>query len=104
MMRNIFIAILFVLISISHNAIGQAKIIDEVVAVIGDKRVLYSDLEKGILQMKEAGDKVYDDTRCKILEQLLVRKLLLNQAEVDSIEVTESQVEGELDNRMQYFI
>jgi peptidyl-prolyl cis-trans isomerase SurA len=103
-MRNIFIAILFVLVSISHDAIGQAKIIDEVVAVIGDKRVLYSDLEKGILQMKEAGDKVYDDTRCKILEQLLVRKLLLNQAEVDSIEVTESQVEGELDNRMQYFI
>ena len=35
---------------------------------------------------------------------MLVQKLLLNQSEVDSIEVTDSQVEGELDSRMQYFI
>ena len=45
-----------------------------------------------------------ENSRCQILEQMLVQKLLLNQAEVDSIEVTESQVEGELDSRMQYFI
>ncbi len=35
---------------------------------------------------------------------LLIQKLLLNQSEIDSIQVTDSQVEGELDNRMKYFV
>jgi peptidyl-prolyl cis-trans isomerase SurA len=104
MMRNIFLGAFLVLTCNFSEMSGQVKVIDEVVAVIGDKKVLYSDVEKGLLQLKEAGEKVNDGTRCVILEQLLVQKLLLNQAEVDSIEVTESQVEGELDSRMQYFI
>ena len=83
---------------------GQARIIDEVVAVVGDKKILYSDIEQNYLQLKEQGDRLDENTRCAILEQMLVQKLLLNQSEVDSIEVTDSEVEGELDSRMQYFI
>lgn len=87
-----------------QNSIGQARIVDEVVAVVGDKKILYSDIEQGYLQMAAEGEKVDENTRCSIFEQLLIQKLLLNQAEVDSIEVTESQVDAELDNRMRYFI
>ena len=83
---------------------AQEKIIDEVVAVLGDKKILYSDVQKNLLQMQEAGEKIDSKTPCLLLEQLLIQKLLLNQAEVDSIEITENQVENELQQRMQYFI
>lgn len=87
-----------------NNVNGQARIIDEVIAVLGDKKILYSDVEKGVMQLKEAGEPVNSGTRCFILEQLLIQKLLINQAEVDSLEVTDSQVESELDRRLQYYI
>jgi peptidyl-prolyl cis-trans isomerase SurA len=86
------------------NLAGQARIVDEVVAVVGDNRILYSDIEQSYLQLKAQGEKPNENTRCQILEQLLMQKLLLNQAEVDSIEITESQVETELDSRLKYFI
>jgi len=83
---------------------GQRKIVDEVVAVVGDKRILYSDIEQNYLQMKAQGESLDENAKCGILENLLIQKLLLNQSEVDSLEITESQVEGELDSRMQYFV
>lgn len=80
------------------------RIIDEIVAVVGDKRILYSDVEQNYQQLLAQGEKVDENSKCSILENLLIQKLLLNQSEIDSIEVTDSQIEGELDNRMQYFI
>jgi len=91
-------------IAAAHSAGGQARIVDEIVAVVGDKRVLYSDVEQNYLQIKAQGEKIEESDKCMLFEQMLVQKLLLNQSEVDSIEVTESQVEGELDSRMRYFI
>lgn len=86
------------------NISGQARIIDEVVAVVGDKKILFSDIEKNALQMLQQGDEVNEQTKCAILESMLVQKLLLNQAEVDSIEVTESDVNAEIEGRMRYFV
>jgi peptidyl-prolyl cis-trans isomerase SurA len=103
MIRSISL-LLLALVLCFQNSIGQARIVDEVVAVVGDKKILYSDIEQGYLQMAAEGEKVDENTRCSIFEQLLIQKLLLNQAEVDSIEITESQVDAELDNRMRYFI
>jgi peptidyl-prolyl cis-trans isomerase SurA len=102
-MRNYFLFILSVFISL-QNLSAQNKIIDEVVAVVGDKRILYSDIEQNYLQQKAQGEKVDASSKCLILENMLVQKLLLNQSEIDSLEVTESQVEQELDSRMKYFI
>jgi peptidyl-prolyl cis-trans isomerase SurA len=103
MIRIIYLSLL-IIIGGFQNLPGQTGIIDEVIAVIGDKRILYSDIEQNILQLKAQGDRVDENTRCITLEQLLVQKLLLNQSEVDSLEVTDSQVEGELNSRMLYFI
>ncbi len=73
-------------------------------AVVGDKRILYSDIEQNYLQQKAQGEKVDDNSKCAILENMLIQKLLLNQSEIDSLEVTDSQVDQELDSRMKYFI
>ena len=96
--------LLFLLVIYILPAPGQSKLIDEIVAVVGDKKILFSDVEQNYLQLKANGEKVNDGTKCMVFEELLIQKLLLNQAQVDSIEVTESQVDAELDNRMQYFI
>jgi peptidyl-prolyl cis-trans isomerase SurA len=103
-MRKLIAAILLLLACVCPRIYGQAKILDEVVAVLGDKKILYSDIQKGLMQLKESGENVSNVTSCQILEQLLIQKLLLNQAEVDSLEVTDSQIESELDSRMNYFI
>ncbi len=102
-MRNFFLLILAVFSGL-QNISAQVRIIDEVVAVVGDKRILYSDIEQNYLQQKAQGEKVDEGSKCSILENLLVQKLLLNQAEIDSLEITDSQVDQELDSRMKYFI
>jgi peptidyl-prolyl cis-trans isomerase SurA len=82
----------------------QEKIIDQIIAVIGDKKVLLSDIEKQYQQLVAQGIKETEDLRCQIFEELLSQKLLLNQAEVDSIEVTDVETELQLDQRLKFFI
>lgn len=85
---------------------AQSLVIDEVVAVVGSKPVLASDVETQYLQYRMQGNIKGSavETRCAILEGILYNKLLLNQAEIDSITVGEKQVENELDRRIRYFI
>ncbi|PKP27762.1 MAG: peptidylprolyl isomerase, partial [Bacteroidetes bacterium HGW-Bacteroidetes-22] len=88
------------------SAQNKPLVIDEVVAVVGGKPVLASDIETQYLQFRMQGNikGSATETRCTILEGILYNKLLLNQAEVDSITVSDKQVESELDRRIRYFI
>ena len=83
---------------------GQSLILDRVVAVVGEFVILQSDIESLKLQNKAQGISLPGDEKCAILENFLGEKLLLNQAKIDSIEISESSVEMELDNRLNYFI
>lgn len=98
------IILLFSGIFFFFQSFSQPKMIDEIVAIVGDKKVLYSDIEKQYLQFLAEGYGDEENLRCKILEELLTQNLLVNQAAIDSIEVTEDQVELQLDQRMQYYI
>ena len=100
-----FISLLVVLFLIqSADLLCQDKIIDQIMAVVGDKKVLLSDIENQYQQLTAQGVKATDNLRCQIFEELLSQKLLLNQAEVDSIEVTEVEIELQLDQRLKFFI
>ena len=83
---------------------GQAVILDRVVAVVGEFVILQSDIESLNLQNKAQGINIPGDEKCALLENFLGEKLLINQAKIDSIEISESSVEMELDNRLSYFI
>jgi peptidyl-prolyl cis-trans isomerase SurA len=83
---------------------GQSLILDRVTAVVGEFMILQSDIESLNLQNKAQGINMPGDEKCVILENFLIEKLLVNQAKIDSIEVSESSVEMELDNRLSYFI
>ena len=85
-----------------HNAISQ-KTIDKIVAVVGDKSILLSDVETQKLQVLQQGLEVTEQTSCMVLDELMFQQLLVHQAEIDSLEVTEDMVKTELDQRIQYF-
>ena len=82
------------------------SIIDGVVAVVGSKMILKSDIEKQYLEFRMQGNIQGTSTsmKCLIVENMLMQKLLLNQADIDSVTVTNAMVENEMDARMRYFI
>ncbi|MBL0328897.1 MAG: SurA N-terminal domain-containing protein [Bacteroidetes bacterium] len=92
----------FLLCMLGVNA--QEKVIDRIVAVVGNNYILQSDLETQYQQLIAAQEPVDENTRCKIMEELLYQKLLLAQAQKDSLDVSEGQVEQELERRMRYYI
>ncbi|MBN2744400.1 MAG: peptidylprolyl isomerase [Marinilabiliaceae bacterium] len=83
---------------------AQGNVIDEVIAIVGDKAMLRSDIEHQYQQSLMEGVNFSGDAKCKILEEQLIQKLMLNQAVLDSIEVGENEVVNEVDRRMNYFI
>lgn len=94
-----------ILINAPDPARSQEKLIDEVVGVVGGNVILFSDIETQYLQLKAQGNLLGgSQLRCQILESLLYQKLLLNQAELDSVEVSDSRVESAMDARLRYFI
>lgn len=84
----------------------QSAVIDEVVAVVGKNVILQSDIENQYIQMRlQRGiSGSAESIRCQILEDLLFQKLMLNQAELDSVTVTSDQVDQEMERRLKYFI
>lgn len=101
------LAIILILFMFGAPAMmAQVVVADEVIAVIGKHIVLKSDLENSYQQYRaQQGIKGSESTiKCQILEGLLFSKLLLHHGEVDSVEVSDSQVNSAMDNRMGYFI
>ncbi len=87
-------------------AFSQNTVIDKVLAVVGDNVILQSDVEGQYQQMKtqSQGEDVPPETRCKIFESLLLDKLFLSQAQLDSVTTTPDEIDAELDRRIKYFI
>ena len=70
-------------------SIAQSNIVDEIVWVVGDEAILRSDVEK---RRNEYGSSLSGNPYCIIPEQLAIQKLFLHQAAIDSIEVTDAEV------------
>jgi peptidyl-prolyl cis-trans isomerase SurA len=88
------------LLIISNSSIAQNKVIDKVVAQIGDNIILLSELQNQKLQMENSGDSIPENALCLILEQAMFQNLLLAQAKVDSVLVSDEQVDAEMENRL----
>ena len=105
MKKIIFPVAISLLSLLAFNAWSQEQVIDEVVAVVGANYILQSDIEAQYIQFRMQGG-ITDAraTRCQILEDLLFQKLMLNQAELDSVVVTDEQIEQTMDARFRYYI
>ncbi len=79
---------------------GNDTVIDQVVAQIGDEIILLSDIQDQKLKMIQDGQEITNSTECEILEGLLYEKLLISQAEIDSVDVPADMVNYEMDQRL----
>ena len=89
------------LLFFNHFSFGQS--IDKIVAIVGDEILLKSEIEAQYLQYLTQGNESSSEIRCNVVEDLLFQKLLINQAKLDSLEVTSDQVMSEVNNRIKYF-
>ena len=78
--------------------------IDGIVAVVGDEIVLSSDVRDRVTQAQLEGREVTADNECGLIESILFEKLLLHNARLDSLEVTDAEVMGEIDRRLTYYL
>ncbi len=82
----------------------ERNVVDEVIWVVGDEPILMSEVEAMRMQAAQEGVRWSGDPDCVIPEQLAVQKLFLHQAAIDSIEVTEAEVQSQVDNYVDYWI
>ena len=82
----------------------QNNIIDEVIWVVGDESILRSEVEEQRLRAQYEGTPIEGDPYCVIPEQIAVQKLYLHQAALDSIVVSETSVNSQVESRLNYFI
>lgn len=78
---------------------GQKKVVNQIVAQVGDHIILLSDIETQRLQLNEK-ERSQEGKSCQILEQLLIEELLVNQALIDSLVISDEQVDAEMENRL----
>jgi peptidyl-prolyl cis-trans isomerase SurA len=82
----------------------ESVVVDKIVAKVDHFIILKSEAEINYLQFLSSGQDVSGDVRCRVFESLIINKLLLAKAEIDSITVEPDMVESNLNQRMQVFI
>jgi peptidyl-prolyl cis-trans isomerase SurA len=95
-------AIFFLLIAAAAQA-QTGKVIDEIVAVVGENIVLKSELDAEYEQAKKEMDFYEGDLKGEILNQLIIQKLYLHKGELDSIYAADDRVDAEVDRRIKYY-
>jgi peptidyl-prolyl cis-trans isomerase SurA len=74
-------------------------VIDKIVAKVDNYIILQSEVERSYLQLQSSGD--YSTSKCQVFEGLVLNKLMVAKAEIDSVLVEEEMVDRQLDMRMQ---
>lgn len=82
------------------NAQTKSKSLDKVAAVVGSSIILQSEIEMQYSQYLAQGNPANPDVKCSILQSLLSQKILGQQAIIDSVDVTEDQIDSELERRL----
>ncbi len=102
--RSIVSVFVFLMIVLAGKVSGQ-KVVESVVGIVGNDVIYLSEVESQVLQQKSMGDRTpIPDLRCRIYEDLLVQKLFLDQARIDSLFVSDENVENDLNMRLNNFI
>lgn len=100
------LTICFLLFSVTAIAQSQAKkiVADKIAAIVGDRIILQSDIKNSMADIARQGGTVPDNAECLLMEQAVVSKVLMLQAEKDSLPVGDEEVEAELDQKIRYYI
>ncbi len=94
------------LLSVGGFAQKNIQTIEKIVAKVDNQIVLKSEVDMAYLQFisNRNNSFVNTDLRCKVLETLIINKLLLAKAEIDSVEVDQNTVDDQMNARMKYLL
>lgn len=74
-----------------------AQVLDQIIVVIGDDMIKQSDIENQALLLKQQGEPA---DKCAIFKELVMQKFLVDKARIDSLEVSDNEVNNEIDRRI----
>lgn len=80
------------------------NIVEEVAWMVGDQPIYKSEIEEAYQQMLYEKTPIKGDPYCVIPEQLALEKLFLHQADIDTVEVSESMVSQAVEQRINYLV
>ena len=92
----------FLLLSLCFAGLLDAQpiVLDKIAAQVGDNIILLSDLKIQEMQAKEAKIEIDSTFDCRMLEELMIEQVLVNQAKLDSILIADEQVDADMENRL----
>lgn len=102
--RFLFSLVITLMLSLTALAQPKKAVVDKIAGIVGDRIILLSDIKNSIADIIRQGGTVPDNAECLIMEQALMSKVLMIQAEKDSLPVTDEEVEAELDQKIRYYI
>ncbi len=103
-MKKFLLTVLSSLFLISIFAQTKKVVADKIIATVGDKIVLKSEIENSISDMQRQNIDMPANAKCLLLEQALGIKALVLQSERDSIPVSDEEINAEIENKIRYFI
>jgi peptidyl-prolyl cis-trans isomerase SurA len=104
-MKKIFtLGLFFSIIAVTAQAQSAKVVADKILAIVGDRIILYSDIQNTISDAIRNGNQVPENANCVLMEQALISKVLMLQAEKDSLPVTDEEIDADLDNRIRKYI
>ncbi len=98
------ISSIILLFCLTTSLSAQKEVIEKIISEVGGEIVLLSELEEQFALIRERQADLPDGARCMILDNILTQKLLVNQAKLDSVEVSESEVEAQLNARIEQIL
>ena len=102
-MKNVLVLLFTLMVETLAFSQPTLKTVDEIIGVVGDEIILLSDLENALVESFK-GKTAPQEARCQAFENLLYQKLLLHHAKVDSVAVDDSEVQLQVDKRINYFV
>ncbi|MBQ3364634.1 MAG: peptidylprolyl isomerase [Muribaculaceae bacterium] len=85
-------------------AMAQNNVAEEVAWVIGNEPIFKSEIEEQYQQALIERVPIDGNPYCVIPEQMALDKLFLDQARIDTVEVQQSTISSEVENRINYMI
>ena len=90
---------------LAGQTLSGQQIVESIVAVVGNEVIYLSDVEGQVVQLKAERDPTpVEELRCRVFEDQMIQKLFLDQARIDSIEVSPENVEADLNSRLTEYI
>lgn len=99
------ITIICAIAILAIQTLSGQQIVESIVAVVGNEVIYLSDVEGQVVQLKAERDPTpIEELRCRVFEDQMIQKLFLDQARIDSIEVSPENVEADLNSRLTEYI